>query len=1334
MTKKYILSGFLICEAFLWCNAQCVFDNFNTDYGNWTSYETYINSSAGVTGMGVGFNTRDDHITTQNPINNPNSITFYLGRSSSASNRTLSIQYSTSLSGSWTTAESITVDAVSEAHTLFSVNLNLEGMYYLRIIMSERSAGSYYLDDVTVYCSASNAPELQLIDENNTLQNCGYTLHFDDILTSETAEKTITLKNTGDVDLDISDIQISEPFSISNVTAPIQIAPDEAQLLRIRFSSDSAGAFNNIISIINSDADEGMCQIQLSGTAIAPSPEIDVERNTENSIPSGANASIGYNTIFASTAINETSQPKTYYIHNEGTADLTIGTINSSNATEFKLINTPSNQIIPPNTKITFDIEFSPQTSGTRSSVISITNNDADENPYTFSVEGTGTCVATLPNIMPDTGPPGTVITITSANFGNETTADINGISANVNVITDTQIEVTLPENATSGNLNITNNLGCSMSTNFDVISRNSTACKGDNGNTPTQLFISEITDHPTGSHSYIEIYNGTGTPINLEDYTVEIIYNGEDTTRTLALDGSLNHQDTYLIAFGATDANQEHATVTAQHISNAVGINNNDHIRLLYQGEPIDVWGDATGNTFTVSDRGYTYRRKNTLSNLPSTSWQANDWYAFKTVDYTDIGIYDFSVGIPPNITLQTETTPSSCKLTDTFIVTANEGVTDATSLNYQWYENLKHSNTWNIIHDNDNYQGTQTSSLHILNTALVDGNQYYCRVLEDNNLCYTASKSIAIDLKTSEWHDGNWVNSEADESAITILNSNFNTQTHGNLNCCSLYIPEDVTLTINAEHYTKIHHNLIVEGTLIVKNKGSFVQENDTTTPTNNGTILVEKETAILNAWYEYTYWSTPVVNETFANAFNNSKRLFWFDASRFADLYKEENNDNTQTLGQDDVDDNGDDWQPIATGETITKTDYLQAGVGYAATHTDNNFTAGMHYTYSFSGNFNNGIIHTPVTRNDESTDDNNWNLIGNPYPSAISADAFFNANVYSAATPNQPLEGVIYLWSQDTPPSKSFNGNDVYNFSPSDYAIINGTGTVAAQEGSGQKPNRFIPSCQGFFVKFSDAFHTNTATVLFNNQMRVTSENTQFFKSEVTPKIWINLTSDNAIFSQTLIGYLPNATDTYDGSYFDVNTIINDTHYAKLYTTIPNTDVKLVIQGKSKSSLSQDENIALGFYNAIETPTIFSLDIDDFEGNFFEQNPIYLKDHFTNTYHDLKQGAYKFISDRGDFPSRFEIVFKTATLGVNDLKSDNFLEIIQIDTQQTYFKLHSDALQIKQITIFDTLGRTLSTFNQIQQKPIFNLSSLQSIPIIAAVTLTNGNVIHKKLLLR
>jgi hypothetical protein len=74
--------------------------------------------------------------------------------------------------------------------------------------------------------------------------------------------------------------------------------------------------------------------------------------------------------------------------------------------TPFSVTTQPSSPVTNSSTT-TFDIAFHPSAAGSFTDTVTITNNDGDENPYTFVISGTGrvnpTCY--LPLIFKDVRP-----------------------------------------------------------------------------------------------------------------------------------------------------------------------------------------------------------------------------------------------------------------------------------------------------------------------------------------------------------------------------------------------------------------------------------------------------------------------------------------------------------------------------------------------------------------------------------------------------------------------------------------------------------------------------------------------------------------------------------------------------------------------------------------------------------------------------------------------------------------------------------------------------------------------------------------------------------------
>ena len=630
------------------------------------------------------------------------------------------------------------------------------------------------------------------------------------------------------------------------------------------------------------------------------------------------------------------------------------------------------------------------------------------------------------------------------------------------------------------------------------------------------------------------------------------------------------------------------------------------------------------------------------------------------------------------------------------------------------------------------------------------------FCAVTFGFGQCSTATAT----WNGSEWSwsDGTTTNTLPTIGATlqVVIDGPYNTGSvapQGSFSACNLTISSTGSLTIADNTYVEVENNLTVgaSGIIDVQPYGAFVQNDDSSHVINNGTMSVDKITAPMDAWYEYTYWSSPVEGETFENAINQSEpsRRYIFSGQNFLDATAEVNNDGATDPGQDDIDDDGDAWQWVS-GSTE-----MIAGVGYATTMGEDFFIGPpmsplpYEFRFTFTGDFHNGPYEVPIYRNNSELDDNNWNMIGNPYPSAIDVDLFFNANVIDIPTGNPPIpptgaiDGTIYLWSQNAAPSALANGSNALNFSDSDYAFINGS--MEIKGGDGILPERFIPSGQAFFVSMSNDAVANletgtvhTSDVIFRNNMRVanTTANSQFFKNTNSKgnakpnKLWINLTSNQGAFNQTAIAYVEGATNNFDGTYFDAPKPSAIVTAAILYTNIDGSNKKFAIQGKAEHSINQDEIISLGFKTNTDASTLLTLSIDHLEGDFLTGNTIYLKDNLLNTLHDLSASNYTFTSDVGEFNTRFEIVFSANALSVNDIAADaNALKISELQDDQVQFST-SNNLSIKSVRIYDLLGRQLYNLRGNRSIEVYNLSNLSSAVFIAKIELSNGAIITKK----
>ena len=607
----------------------------------------------------------------------------------------------------------------------------------------------------------------------------------------------------------------------------------------------------------------------------------------------------------------------------------------------------------------------------------------------------------------------------------------------------------------------------------------------------------------------------------------------------------------------------------------------------------------------------------------------------------------------------------------------------------------------------DNGIYNCIVTSNQALILAALTDSTNW----TGSNSLrqtlasCTYTCAAATTCVSTVTW-DGTWIGGTPNLTTEVIIAANYNTSV-GSFRACNLTVDAGFTLNVSNDTYVEVENSVVVNGSIIVETRGNFVQ-ND-----SGGTFIVNpggasnlfKLTATKQFWYYYTYWSSPVENETIDGAFPNTDadRRFKYIAANYNDR-------------GDGIDLEGDDWQIVAGG------DLLIPGVGYAATSSQLGLYPGND-SADFIGAFNTGNIPTSIFHN--AANPNSWNFIGNPYPGAIDFVAFQAAN-------STIIDGAAYFWSQASPPLNTNPGNQVLNFNQNDYAIYTvGSGGVAG--GSPDIPTQYVPSAQGFFVA-----GLSTADATFTNAMRMADEtsNDLFFKTTITKKsssvankLWVNLTSDNGVFGQILVAYVDGATNGNDGLSYDATKLLSD-NPSILFSTIENSNKKFAIQGKAINSINADEVIYLGFNTSIDVPTLYTLSIAQLQGDFLTANTIYLKDNLTNTLHDLSASDYTFTSEVGEFNARFQIVFNAVSLSTDTFDFNaNTVSILQVDETHVNFRA-SNNQTIKTVTIFDLLGRTLYQLKGQNSEETYNLSKLNHAIFIAKIELSNGAFITKK----
>lgn len=198
----------------------------------------------------------------------------------------------------------------------------------------------------------------------------------------QSVNEVLTIENLGDADLALGTLAISgaaaSDFSVvAQPSSPV--APLSSTTFTIQFHPLTSGQKIALLTIPSNDTDEGQHEINLYGNY---EPEIDIPEVAD-----------GGDWDFGSVVLGE-SWDETFTIRNLGNKDLVLGgtpvvAITGRDASHFQVLSQPTSPIGPGGSR-TFVIRFAPLSSGPKIAEATIVNNDWDENPYDFDLQGTG--------------------------------------------------------------------------------------------------------------------------------------------------------------------------------------------------------------------------------------------------------------------------------------------------------------------------------------------------------------------------------------------------------------------------------------------------------------------------------------------------------------------------------------------------------------------------------------------------------------------------------------------------------------------------------------------------------------------------------------------------------------------------------------------------------------------------------------------------------------------------------------------------------------------------------------------------------------------------------
>lgn len=516
---------------------------------------------------------------------------------------------------------------------------------------------------------------------------------------------------------------------------------------------------------------------------------------------------------------------------------------------------------------------------------------------------------------------------------------------------------------------------------------------------------------------------------------------------------------------------------------------------------------------------------------------------------------------------------------------------------------------------------------------------------------------------------------------------------------------------LVISSNDYVQVGKNVINNGAISIHDDASLVQVDNTGTYSGTGLNAITRKVENLKV-FDYVYWSSPQNGAPFTSV-PNSRYYEWVS-------------DHANPLGYG----YGNWFAPSAST--------MLNGKGYIFRVPNGNATQ----TVTFSGNqFNTGIITSPIKKgpytaasvipsgvNGVITNiDDNWNLLGNPYPSAIDAVTFALDN--SAVLENAEVMLWRHLSSISSSTSSPYYQSFSSNYSSNDYVTYTASGSVPAGAFDGK-----IASGQAFFVKMKDDVAVpNTANVTFTNSQRNKSyNNSQFFRTSNSKtnqslekhRIWLDLVSPNNTATSQMIGYIEGATNADDFLYEAKSSLLSGFQF---YSVIDNKHFK--IQGR-QLPFNDDDVVSLGMIVPVEGK--YTIAINTVDGRFKNKDSkIYLEDKVTGNIHDLTRAPYEFTTAKGNHTNRFVLRFTDQRL--SDPDNELKIDAIAVYLKNGLVTIKSDNQLIKSYEVYNVLGQLLQrkvAINSLEAEMTDLIQNNQT--LIVKIELENGHSLSKKII--
>ena len=343
-----------------------------------------------------------------------------------------------------------------------------------------------------------------------------------------------------------------------------------------------------------------------------------------------------------------------------------------------------------------------------------------------------------------------------------------------------------------------------------------------------------------------------------------------------------------------------------------------------------------------------------------------------------------------------------------------------------------------------------------------------------------------------------------------------------------------------------------------------------------------------------------------------------------------------------------------------------------------------------TYSFAGPMNNGSF-TALT---SYTTGYGYNLVPNPYPSAIDWDA-------ASGWTKTNVDNAVYIW-----PSDAGSGATATNYA----SYVN---SVSINSGS-----RYIATGQSFFV------HANATSPVLTMDNGVRLHNgVQFFKTtESIPRLLRISCVANGATDETVVRFTEAATTGFDGNW-DAYKMQGGADAPQL-SSVASDNSNLSINSMPSGAGAVAVPVKFSFSTATDV-TFTASGMESFNENI----PIYLEDLALSKMVNLRLNpVYTFSYQTGNVIDRF-ILYFSGSVGTEELSVGSGKAFI--GNGRLFIDAPGMKGQMADITIHNSLGQLLST-DKVVMNGIVSVDAPQNTGVfIVQVVTANQHFVAKVL---